>query len=468
MFEESRAAFFRLREDDAGAGADWPLARLAESARLAGRLFGEPLLGTLEPGAPADLVVLDYAAPAPLDARELRRPLDLRPLGPRRARRDGRAASGSSATGASRASTRPSSPPPRASQAERLWRRLDEIPAHEFEPKGGRRWPSQLVTASRSTCRTSTRSATACATRSSPRRPASRPSGRRRAGSSARRPCRWPPTPPSPSGSRSAPASSTPGRATSACSPRPSRRSTTSRPAGSGSGSAPGGSRSPRRSASHRHHPLQAMRETVEATRRLLAMERVTYHGDFVHLDDVEIDIVHGDRSPKHVPIYVGATGMKMMELAGEIGDGVLLNYLVGPGYNRQAMEALATGAERAGRTRRRPRPAAARRLLARRRPLARARPRPRARRAVPRPAAAHHEGERRRRVAARGDRRVLTWPATPEQIERAMAPRPGRGRPADHRLRHAGRVPGEGATSTSTPAARARCSTRSATTSRR
>ena len=41
------------------------------------------------------------------------------------------------------------------------------------------------------------------------------------------------------------------------------------------------------------------MRETVEATRRLLAMERVTYHGEFVHLDDVEIDIVHGDRSPE-------------------------------------------------------------------------------------------------------------------------------------------------------------------------
>lgn len=101
----------------------------------------------------------------------------------------------------------------------------------------------------------------------------------------------------------------------------------------------------------HRAHPLQAMRETVEATRRLLAMERVTYHGDFVHLDDVEIDIVHGDRSPKHVPIYVGATGMKMMELAGEVADGVVLNYMVGPEYNKQAMDALAIGAERAGRS---------------------------------------------------------------------------------------------------------------------
>jgi len=99
-----------------------------------------------------------------------------------------------------------------------------------------------------------------------------------------------------------------------------------------------------------RRRPLRAMREVVEATRRLLAMERVTYHGEFVHLDDVEIDIVHGDRSPKHVPIYVGATGMQMMELAAEIADGVVLNYMVSPAYNREAMEHLAIGAARAGR----------------------------------------------------------------------------------------------------------------------
>jgi 5,10-methylenetetrahydromethanopterin reductase len=101
----------------------------------------------------------------------------------------------------------------------------------------------------------------------------------------------------------------------------------------------------------HRHHELGAMRETVEVARRLLAMERVSFDGEFVHLDDVEIDIVHGDRSPKEVPIYIGATGMKMMALAGEIGDGVVLNYLVGPAYNRSAMEALTEGAARTGRT---------------------------------------------------------------------------------------------------------------------
>lgn len=100
-----------------------------------------------------------------------------------------------------------------------------------------------------------------------------------------------------------------------------------------------------------RRKSLRAMREVVEATRQLLAMERVTYDGEFVHLDDVEIDIVHGDRSPKQVPIYIGATGMQMMSLAGEIGDGVVLNYMVGPEYNRQAMEAIAAGAARAGRS---------------------------------------------------------------------------------------------------------------------
>jgi 5,10-methylenetetrahydromethanopterin reductase len=50
------------------------------------------------------------------------------------------------------------------------------------------------------------------------------------------------------------------------------------------------------------------------------------------------------------VPIYIGATGMRMMELAGEIADGAVLNYLVSPGYNRRALEALATGADRGGR----------------------------------------------------------------------------------------------------------------------
>jgi 5,10-methylenetetrahydromethanopterin reductase len=99
-----------------------------------------------------------------------------------------------------------------------------------------------------------------------------------------------------------------------------------------------------------RRRPLLAMRETVDVVRRLIAMENVTFHGEFVRVDDIEIDIVHGDRSPRDVPIYIGATGMQMMELAGEIADGVVLNYLVGPKYNRTALEHLAAGASRSAR----------------------------------------------------------------------------------------------------------------------
>ncbi|HXF81786.1 MAG TPA: LLM class flavin-dependent oxidoreductase [bacterium] len=99
-----------------------------------------------------------------------------------------------------------------------------------------------------------------------------------------------------------------------------------------------------------RRRPLQCMRETVEACRRLFTLEEVTYHGAFVHLEGVRIDVVHGDTRPRRIPIYIGATGPKMLELAGEIADGVLLNYMVSPQYNDAALERIAAGARRAGR----------------------------------------------------------------------------------------------------------------------
>ncbi len=100
-----------------------------------------------------------------------------------------------------------------------------------------------------------------------------------------------------------------------------------------------------------RAHPLQVMREVVTTVRALLANETVTFHGEWVHLDGVELDYVYQERRPKEVPIYVGATGDRMLELAGEIADGVVLNYLVSPGYNERAMERLEAGLARAGRS---------------------------------------------------------------------------------------------------------------------
>jgi len=99
-----------------------------------------------------------------------------------------------------------------------------------------------------------------------------------------------------------------------------------------------------------RERPLRVMREVVTAVRALLHNETVTFDGEFVHLDGVELDYVYQERRPKDVPIYIGATGLKMMELTGEIADGVVLNYLVSPEYNQQAIEALEVGLDRSGR----------------------------------------------------------------------------------------------------------------------
>ena len=99
-----------------------------------------------------------------------------------------------------------------------------------------------------------------------------------------------------------------------------------------------------------RRKPLLAMRETVELLRRLLKLERVTFHGEFHWVDGIELDVVHGRREPRQVPILIGATGLQMMELAGEIADGVVLNYCVPPEYNDDALEHVERGARQAGR----------------------------------------------------------------------------------------------------------------------
>ena len=100
-----------------------------------------------------------------------------------------------------------------------------------------------------------------------------------------------------------------------------------------------------------RRRNLLAMREVVTVVRRLLNRERVTYQGEFVQLDDVELDVVHGRKEPRNVPIYIGATGPQMMALTGEIADGACLNYLVSPKYNEGALAQLEIGAKKAGRS---------------------------------------------------------------------------------------------------------------------
>ncbi|MCC6148535.1 MAG: LLM class flavin-dependent oxidoreductase [Anaerolineaceae bacterium] len=100
-----------------------------------------------------------------------------------------------------------------------------------------------------------------------------------------------------------------------------------------------------------RERPLKAMREYVEACRQLFTMEEVTYEGEFVHLDRIKLDVAFSDASPRDIPIYIGATGDKMLEMAGEICDGVVLNYVVSTDYIRHAVALAEKGAKKAGKT---------------------------------------------------------------------------------------------------------------------
>jgi putative selenium metabolism protein SsnA len=135
MFAESVAGYWRARESHVAPGADWALQRLAESSRFAGSLLEEPLLGRIEPGAPADLVVLEYDPPTPLtednvawhwvfglSARKVRDVVvagDVVVSG----REPTRIAQGEAASTC-------------RAEAARLWARLDEVDVHPFEPEG--------------------------------------------------------------------------------------------------------------------------------------------------------------------------------------------------------------------------------------------------------------------------------------------------------------------------------------------
>lgn len=100
-----------------------------------------------------------------------------------------------------------------------------------------------------------------------------------------------------------------------------------------------------------RQRSLTAMREYVEAIRKLFTMEEISYQGDFVNLDRVRLDVAFGDTSPRDIPIYIGATGPKMLQMAGEICDGVVLNYMVSVDYIREAVDLVEQGAKKAGKT---------------------------------------------------------------------------------------------------------------------
>jgi probable F420-dependent oxidoreductase len=77
--------------------------------------------------------------------------------------------------------------------------------------------------------------------------------------------------------------------------------------------------------APYGEHPLARVREYVTLLRLCLGGESVSFEGDFYRVSRFRLGVRLGERRPK---IVVGALNPGMLRLAGEVADGVLLNYL--------------------------------------------------------------------------------------------------------------------------------------------
>ena len=83
------------------------------------------------------------------------------------------------------------------------------------------------------------------------------------------------------------------------------------------------------------------MREYVALVRECLSGESVTFEGDFWSVHKFRLGMRIGDRVPK---IVLAALNPQMLRLAGEIADGVLLNYLPST-HVRPSIDAVRSGA---------------------------------------------------------------------------------------------------------------------------
>jgi 5,10-methylenetetrahydromethanopterin reductase len=94
-------------------------------------------------------------------------------------------------------------------------------------------------------------------------------------------------------------------------------------------------------------HPLNTMREYVEILRRYLKGETVNFHGETFRVNGAKM----GFFPQRPIPMYLTAVRPRMLQLGGEIGDGVLLSGGCSPGYIAQCVEQIKKGAVKGGKS---------------------------------------------------------------------------------------------------------------------
>lgn len=91
--------------------------------------------------------------------------------------------------------------------------------------------------------------------------------------------------------------------------------------------------------------PVRAMREFVQAMRKLWSTEPAHMDGDFVKLAGARLAF-----KPNHIPIYIAAMGPDMLQLAGRIADGVALSAGLSTDSVRHSLALCDQGAAKEGR----------------------------------------------------------------------------------------------------------------------
>ena len=91
---------------------------------------------------------------------------------------------------------------------------------------------------------------------------------------------------------------------------------------------------------------LMRMREYVEIIKKLFSGEDTTYHGKFYNMKKFP----RLSTEPLRIPIYLADSAPGVLELAGRMADGVILNSISNPEYVAFARERIAESARSVGR----------------------------------------------------------------------------------------------------------------------